>query len=1032
MKKSLKTRFLACFVSLLMSIQLMPSVAIAYASEEIVINDVQMENPSDGASDVDGSDDESDSEDLSESEKGAIDDTSEESEELLIEEEPVAEEGNESSSSGAESNEPIVSEVQSTDGEEASEEGDESDEVIDLAKFANSWRYTNGIPSNAISTFARVSGNTWTEKNGVYYSSDGTVVEGAEAFGIDVSQWNGDIDWKKVKATGVDYAIIRCGYGGNSSSQDDPYFVEYVKGAQSAGIDIGVYIYSYGWDAATGKSEAEHVLRMLNKAGLSPSDLAYPVYYDLEQESVSTGKPCGIDDSGKERPASNSALLSMTKAFASTIESAGYEVGVYANLNWWNNYLTSSTYDQWSKWIAQYNYQCDYQGDYAMWQCMSDGLINGISGNVDINFYYGLGYEKLDALAKANADVLSDGVYTVASAKDPSKVLDVNSASVANGGKVQLYASNSTNAQQWRVSHDSQGYVTFTNINSGKVLDVKSGSYSNGTNVQQYTSNDSRAQKWIVVSREDGTFEILSALKANVSLDVKSGSTANKANVQIYQSNGTTAQSWQFNAIEDPRAELDALAAENKDMLNEGETYYIASELGNGSVLQQAPVLDVKSAGTANSANVQIYATNATKAQQWEVLHDDQGYVTFVNVNSGKVLDVSGAKYTSGTNVQQYAANDSYAQKWIVTEEDGGYMIRSALWIGICLDVATGTTANASNVHLKQVGDSITNRQLWSFSSIDASYSQLDELAAENTSTLADGTYVIKSALADTKVVDVTSGSTANAANVQLYTSNMTEAQQWNVAHDAKGYITFTNVKSGKVLDVKSAKFANGTNVQQYASNDTRSQKWIVIDDGEESFRIVSALWPDLTLDVKNASTANKANVQVYMSNGTRAQSWQFLSLNPEVEECDDLGLVGTYALQSAIDESYVVDIKNGTKSSGANVQLYKSNGTNAQKFRFEYVDGYYQIINIGSGKVIDVEDGNLVPTTNVQQWSSSKTNDNQLFTVVVNEDGSYAFISKSTGLALDVKNGKAQNGSNVQGYIPNGTKAQNFLLRHL
>lgn len=903
------------------------------------------------------------------------------------------------------------------------------DQPIDLQSLANSWRYSSGMPSNAISAFARVSGNTWIEKNGVYYSSDGTVVEGAEAFGIDVSQWNGDIDWKKVKAAGVDYAIIRCGYGGNSSSQDDPYFVEYVKGAQSVGIDIGVYIYSYGWDAATGKSEAEHVLRMLNKAGLSPSDLAYPVYYDLEQESVSTGKPCGIDDSGKERPASNSALLSMTKAFANTIESAGYEVGVYANLNWWNNYLTSSTYDQWSKWIAQYNYQCDYQGDYAMWQCMSDGLVNGISGNVDINFYYGLGYEKLDALAKANADVLADGVYTVASAKDPSKVLDVNSASVANGGNVQLYASNGTNAQQWRVSHDAQGYVTFTNINSGKVLDVKSGGYSNGTNVQQYTSNGSRAQKWIVVPGEDGFFEVLSALKTNTSLDVKSGSTVNKANVQIYESNGTAAQAWLFTEVGDVRAELDALAAENRDILNDGETYYIASELGNGSLLRQTPVLDVKSAGTTNSTNVQIYAANATKAQQWRVSHDGQGYVTFTSVNSGKVLDVSGAKYISGTNVQQYTANDTYAQKWVVTKEDGGYMIRSALWTGICLDVATGTATNASNVHLKQVGTSVGNRQLWSFTSIDASYDQLDDLAAENASVLADGIYVIKSALADTKVVDVTSGSTANAANVQLYASNMTGAQQWSVSHDAKGYITFTNAKSGKVLDVKSAKFANGTNVQQYESNDTRSQKWIVIDDGKESFRIVSALWPDLALDVKNASTANKANVQIYMSNGTKAQSWQFLSLNLEVEECDDLGLVDMYTLQSAIDESYVVDIKNGSKSNGANVQLYKSNGTNAQKFRFEYVDGYYQIINIGSGKAIDVEDGNLVPSTNVQQWSSSKTNDNQFFSVVANEDGSYTFISKSTGLALDVKNGKAQNESNIQGYSTNGTTAQSFIL---
>ncbi len=922
----------------------------------------------------------------------------------------------------------------------ADEEGEESgqaaepqdvDQPIDLQSLANSWRYSNGIPSNAISTFARVSGNTWTEKNGVYYSSDGTVVEGAEAFGIDVSQWNGDIDWKKVKAAGVDYAIIRCGYGGNSSSQDDPYFVEYVKGAQSVGIDIGVYIYSYGWDAATGKSEAEHVLRLLNKAGLSPSDLAYPVYYDLEQESVSTGKPCGIDDSGKERPASNSALLSMTKTFASTIESAGYEVGVYANLNWWNNYLTSSTYDQWSKWIAQYNYQCDYQGDYAMWQCMSDGLINGISGNVDINFYYGLGYESLDALAKANADVLADGVYTVASAKDPSKVLDVNSASVANGGNVQLYASNSTNAQQWRVSHDSQGYVTFTNINSGKVLDVKSGSYSNGTNVQQYTDNGSRAQKWIVVPGEGGAYEILSALKTNVSLDVKSGNIANKVNVQIYRSNGTAAQAWQFTKVGDIRAELDALAAENKDVLDDGETYYIVSALSSGSLSKATQVLDVKSAGTGNSVNVQTYGANGTKAQQWRVEKDVKGYVTFINVNSGKVLDVSGGKCISGTNAQQYASNDSYAQKWIVTKEDGGYAIRSALWENVTLDVSTGKAANSSNVQVKALGGSgiPAARALWTFQSVEDAYAQLDQLASDNQGVLSDGTYVIKSTLANTKVLDVASGSLANKANVQLYASNMTSAQQWKISHDDMGYVTFTNVKSGKVLDVESAKFANGTNVQQYASNDTRSQKWIVTDNGNGSFAIQSALWPRLVLDVKSASTSNKANVQVYASNGTKAQSWQILPTEPQVTPCDDLGLSGAYVIRSAVNENYVIDINGGSDSNGTNVQLYKSNGTSAQKFRFVYCGGYYQIVNVKSGKALDVEDGNLVPTTNVQQWNASRTNDNQLFSIVKNDNGSITFVSKSTGLVLDVSGGKAKSKVNIQAYTANGTNAQSFFL---
>lgn len=899
---------------------------------------------------------------------------------------------------------------------------------VDASLFANSWRFQNGQPSNAASVFSRASGVTWIEENGVYYASDGTVVSGASAFGIDVSQWNGTINWSKVKSAGVDYVIIRCGFGGDDSSQDDSYFIRNVEGALNAGLDIGVYIYSYGWDAATGKSEAQHVLRLLKKAGLDPDDLAYPVYYDLEQESKKDGKPCGVDDSGVERPASNSALLSMTKAFASTIEAAGYEVGVYANLNWWNNYLTSSEYDKWDRWVAQYNYTCDYDGDYAMWQCMSDGKIDGISGYVDINFDFGLGYGMLDSLAEANKNLIADGVYTIASAKDSSKVLDVASGSVSNGGNVQLYTSNGTNAQQWRISHDEKGYVTLTNINSGKVLDVKSGKYANGTNVQQYSGNNTRAQKWIVIQNNDGTYSLFSALKTNVSLDVKSGIMSNGSNIQIYASNGTAAQSWTFNVQPDSRTQLDSLAAQNRDVLDDGGTYYIATALGSGSLQKATAVLDVASGSVSNYGNVQIYASNKTEAQQWKVLHDSQGYVTFINVKSGKALDVSGGKYTSGTNVQQYAPNDSYAQKWIVTKEADGYAIRSALWPNVLLDVSTGASSNSSNVQIKSVGSSVPARQTWTFLSIEDAESHLDQAALDNRDTIPDGVYVIKSALASTKVLDVASGSTANSANVQLYGSNMTAAQQWRVTHDSEGYVTFTNVKSGKVLDVSGGKFKNGTNVQQYTGNDSAAQKWVVKKDGN-SYVIVSALWPDLVLDVKSGGTANKTNVQVYGANGTKAQTWQFLSVNPEVAPCDDLGLSGVYVIASSINSNYVFDVKSGSTANGANIQLYKRNNTSAQKFSFVYENGYYRIINLKSGKALDVDNGNVVPTTNLQQWTSSTTNENQLFSIRKNADGTFTFVNKASGLALGVSGGKVANGTNIQGYLENGTAAQFFTL---
>ncbi|MBP3866701.1 MAG: cell wall-binding repeat-containing protein, partial [Eggerthellaceae bacterium] len=176
--------------------------------------------------------------------------------------------------------------------------------------------------------------------------------------GIDVSYWNGDIDWNKVHEAGVDYAIIRCGYGDDYSDQDDARFIQNVKGARAAGVEIGVYLYSYASSVSQAQSEAAHTVRLLRAAGLSGSDVPYGVYYDLEESSVGS-------------VANRTLLASMSRTYCSAIKAAGYRPGVYANLWWWNTYLTDSAFNSWSRWVAQWSTSCTYMGTYDMWQCTS-------------------------------------------------------------------------------------------------------------------------------------------------------------------------------------------------------------------------------------------------------------------------------------------------------------------------------------------------------------------------------------------------------------------------------------------------------------------------------------------------------------------------------------------------------------------------------------------------------------------------------------------------------------------------------------
>lgn len=180
---------------------------------------------------------------------------------------------------------------------------------------------------------------------------------------IDVSEHQGVIDWEKVKLQ-IDGAILRCGYGMDIQRQDDTQFKRNADECTRLGIPFGVYLYSYANSIEKAKSEAAHVLRLIK-----PYKLSFPVYYDLEE------------------PGTQKGAVERAHVFGDIIEAAGYQCGVYANLNWWNNYLPGL--ERFTKWVAQYNTKCDYKGkNLDIWQYTDSGKITGIKGNVDMNECY--------------------------------------------------------------------------------------------------------------------------------------------------------------------------------------------------------------------------------------------------------------------------------------------------------------------------------------------------------------------------------------------------------------------------------------------------------------------------------------------------------------------------------------------------------------------------------------------------------------------------------------------------------------------
>lgn len=220
-----------------------------------------------------------------------------------------------------------------------------------------------------------------TAVNGAAEEADGTENTDLEFFrgngklGIDVSKWNEEIDWEKVKDAGIEYAIIRCGYRGASSGSlvIDPNFTENIEGAIAADIPVGVYFFTQAVTESEAVEEASMVIHLIEEY-----DVDYPVFLDSESAG---GKGRADDLSVEQR-------TTVHNAFLQTIAAAGYETGVYGSRNWLEKQLDMERLSDYNTWLAEYTEAPGYPEYYHIWQYTSKGTVPGISTRVDLNLCY--------------------------------------------------------------------------------------------------------------------------------------------------------------------------------------------------------------------------------------------------------------------------------------------------------------------------------------------------------------------------------------------------------------------------------------------------------------------------------------------------------------------------------------------------------------------------------------------------------------------------------------------------------------------
>lgn len=189
--------------------------------------------------------------------------------------------------------------------------------------------------------------------------------------GIDVSEFQGNLDWKKIKEDGVQFAILKFG---NIYDEDENYldskFEQNYQECLKYNIPVGIYVYNYCNSVNNVKKAMEWVFDKLNGKKLN-----LPIYIDMEDNDI--------------QRESKGTLTNICNEFIKLVKTENYNAGVYANLNWFNNYLEPNKFEKdTSIWVAQYYKECQYEGEYDIWQYSSSGKVEGIDGNTDMDYLY--------------------------------------------------------------------------------------------------------------------------------------------------------------------------------------------------------------------------------------------------------------------------------------------------------------------------------------------------------------------------------------------------------------------------------------------------------------------------------------------------------------------------------------------------------------------------------------------------------------------------------------------------------------------
>lgn len=596
--------------------------------------------------------------------------------------------------------------------------------------------------------------------------------------------------------------------------------------------------------------------------------------------------------------------------------------------------------------------------------------------------------------AASKSDELNGKTFVIESGLSDPQVVDAKGGRADNGTNVQTYTYNGSTAQKWKlVSAGNSYYYIASMLNLNRVLDVAGGKAKSGSNVQVWNKNGSDAQLWKfeVKDAARSLYTIISKLSEKAGfdlvLDIAGAKTSNGTNLQLYKASANN-KAQRFYLIDTKPNVTAGYTLPDGDGVYEIYAVSAASDTGYTATSYTA---DVAGGSKDNGANLRIYKSNGSAAQRLLFTSDDKGYYTIAVLGSAKVFDVAGGKIIPGTNVQQYQFNGSDAQKWSLRRNSNGTFSFVNKGTGLVLDLGSTTIANGTNLQGYRPRSTGIRQQF--------------ALTKDKVGLLSDGYFAITSVADSSKVLDIRGGyaSTKGTGYVQLYTSNASNAQIFQVIDAGKGTYRIRTAASGGWLTGGE----KGTQVTQTGSSATESSadRWRVLWD-KKGYWALQNVATKLVLDLRGGKYTNSTVVQSYTSNASTAQRFIFTPV--------DLVKEGVYFVNSyyssAIGIQQCLDVQGGSIEPGANVRIHNSNSSDGQKFTFKKSGSAYRITNYNSGYALTVSD-TATAKANVTQKRLTDTK-NQLWLPSIADDGYLMFTNVASGMIFEAQGSESD--SNV------------------